>query len=109
VAYDEKLASRIRKLLSDQQGVSEKKMFGGIAFMLDGNMCCGVTGTALMLRLGKDGADAALAEEHVRPMDFTGKPMATMVYVDPQGTADDEGLAYWVGRAMLYTRSLPAK
>ncbi len=84
-------------------------MFGGIAFLVNGNMCCGVTGTALMLRLGKAGADDALSEPHVRPMDFTGKPMSTMVYVDPEGTASEEDLAYWVGRAVAFANSLPGK
>jgi len=84
-------------------------MFGGIAFLLYGNMCCGVTGTALMLRLGQAGADSALDEPHVRPMDFTGKPMTTMVYVDPEGTADDDELAGWVDRAVQFVSTLPAK
>ncbi len=109
MSYDANLAARIRDLLESEQGLSERRMFGGIAFLLDGNMCCGVTGTALMLRLGKTGAGAALEQPHVRPMDFTGRPMSTMVYVDPEGTADDEGLSDWISRAVAFVRTLPAK
>jgi TfoX/Sxy family transcriptional regulator of competence genes len=84
-------------------------MFGGLAFLLNGNMCCGVTGDRLMLRLGEDGAREALAEPHARPMDFTGKPMKSMIYVEPAGIASEEDLRKWVGRAVAFAASLPAK
>jgi hypothetical protein len=75
-------------------------MFGGLAFMVAGNMCCGVTGSDLMLRLGADGADAALDQPHVRPMDFTGRPLSGIVYVAPQATATGPDLHRWLGSAL---------
>lgn len=84
-------------------------MFGGIAFMLAGNMAVGVIGEDLMVRLDPADAEEALREPHTRPMDFTGKPMKNMVYVDPQGTASDEDLAQWVEAGADYAASLPPK
>jgi TfoX/Sxy family transcriptional regulator of competence genes len=109
MAYDEKLAERIRRALAGREGLSERKMFGGIAFMLNGNMCCGLTSDALMVRVGADRFAAALAEPHARPMDFTGRPMKGMVYVDPAGYATDAGLAAWIGRGVEFAASLPPK
>jgi len=108
VAYDEQLADRVRDILAADPGLSERKMFGGIAFMLDGNMCCGVVGSDLMVRLGPDGADAALVRPHVRPMDFTGRPMTSMVFVAAEGLRS-AGLRKWVKQAAAYTRTLPPK
>lgn len=84
-------------------------MFGGIAFMLAGNMAVGVIGGDLMVRLDPEDAQKALREPHARPMDFTGKPMKNMVYVDAEGTASDEGLAGWVEAGADYAASLPPK
>ena len=84
-------------------------MFGGIAFMLAGNMAVGVIGEDLMVRLDPDDAERALEEPHTRPMDFTGKPMKNMVYVDREGTASDEELAQWVDAGADYAMSLPPK
>jgi len=84
-------------------------MFGGIAFMLAGNMAVGVIGEDLMVRLDPADAEQALREPHTRPMDFTGKPMKKMVYVDPQRTASDEDLAAWVDAGADYAASLPPK
>jgi hypothetical protein len=84
-------------------------MFGGIAFLLNGNMCCGVVGRKLVLRLGREGSAAALEERHTQPMDFTGKPLKTMVYVTPAGHKPDADLRTWVTRAVRFTRSLPVK
>jgi TfoX/Sxy family transcriptional regulator of competence genes len=109
VAYDEALAGRVRAVLAPRDGVSERKMFGGIAFMLSGNMAVGVIGDDLMVRLGKGDAERALKEPHVRPMDFTGRPMKTSVYVDPGGTADDADLASWVDAGAGFAASLPPK
>jgi TfoX/Sxy family transcriptional regulator of competence genes len=109
VAYDEHLADRIRAALATTPEVSERKMFGGLAFMVAGHMACGVVGDDLMLRLGEDGADAALDEPHTRPMDFTGKPMKSMVYVAPAGTETDAALVGWVKHATAHARSLPPK
>jgi TfoX/Sxy family transcriptional regulator of competence genes len=84
-------------------------MFGGIAFMLAGNMAVGVIGEDLMVRLDPADAEKALEEPHTRPMDFTGKPMKKMVYVDPQGTEREEDLAAWVEAGADYASSLPPK
>lgn len=108
MAYDENLADRVRALLEAEAGFSERKMFGGIAFMLDGHMCCGVVDTDLMLRLGPDGADTALERPHVRPMDFTGRPMSSMVFVAPEGL-QGVSLRAWVEQAATFARSLPPK
>jgi TfoX/Sxy family transcriptional regulator of competence genes len=84
-------------------------MFGGIAFMLAGNMAVGVIGDDLMVRLDPEDAAKALQEPHTRPMDFTGKPSKNMVYVDAEGTASDEDLAAWVDAGADYAVSLPPK
>ncbi len=107
--YDEGLAERIRILFEDREDVSERKMFGGLCFMINGNMCCGITKNDLMLRLGADEAQAALKRPHARDMDFTGKPLKGFVYVDPEGYAEDEDLEDWIGRATAFAASLPAK
>lgn len=109
MVYDERLADRIRKMLARQKGLTEKKMFGGIAFMLNGNMCCGVVKNNLVLRIGPKNYEKALAEPHMRPMDFTGRPLRGFVFVDPSGYQTDEDLAKWVKRAVDFVSSLPAK
>jgi TfoX/Sxy family transcriptional regulator of competence genes len=109
MAFDEVLAERIRRLLRDRDGVTERRMFGGIAFMLDGNMACGVVGSDLMVRVGPDAYDGALAEPHVRVMDFTHRPSRGMVYVGPAGTESEDALARWVSAGATYAGSLPAK
>lgn len=108
MAYDEELAERVRDELAGRGGVTEKKMFGGLAFMVDGHMACGIVGDELMLRLGAEGADAALDEPNVRPMDFTGRPITTMVFVGRDGL-HGEALHGWVGRAVAFVETLPAK
>lgn len=109
MAYDEALAERIRRALTPRPDMYEKKMFGGLAFMLRGNMCCGVVKDMLMLRLGNEGAAAALSEPHTRPMDFTGKPLKSMVYVDPPGIESDDKLYRWIKRAADFAETLPPK
>jgi TfoX/Sxy family transcriptional regulator of competence genes len=109
MAYDEVLAERIRTLLAERDDVTERKMFGGIAFMAHGNMCCGVSGEDLMVRLGEDAADAALDEPGARPMDFTGRPMKGYAFVGPAGTTTDAALRDWVQRALAFVDGLPAK
>jgi len=109
MAYDEELANRVRAALDDVADLREQKMFGGIAFMVDGHMACGIVGDELMLRLGEEAADAALDESHVRPMDFTGRPMRTMVFVEPAGIQSDAALAEWVQQALRHVELLPPK
>jgi TfoX/Sxy family transcriptional regulator of competence genes len=109
MAYDEALADRIRDALADRDDVTERKMFGGLAFLLSGNMCCGVIGSEAMLRLGEDDADAALDEPHTRRMDFTGRPMRSMVYVSAAGLEDGPALESWVDRAVAFAETLPPK
>ncbi len=109
MAYDESLAARIRDEFARHAYVTERKMFGGLAFMVAGNMCCGVTGSDLMLRLGTEGADAALDDPHVRPMDFTGRPLAGFVYVAPEATAKPTDLRRWLGSALVFVSTLPPK
>ncbi|UCH73899.1 MAG: TfoX/Sxy family protein [Rhodospirillales bacterium] len=109
MAYDESLAARIRAALASRSAIEERRMFGGLAFLVRGNMCCGVAGDSLVLRLGNDGAAKALGEPHVRPMDFSGKPMKSMVYVGPDGIAAAADLARWLERAVAFVQTLPAK
>jgi TfoX/Sxy family transcriptional regulator of competence genes len=109
MTFSEPLAARVREVLDHPNGLTERKMFGGLAFLLNGNMCCGVVNDRLMLRLGESATAEALAEPHTRVMDFTGKPMKSMVYVDPSGYTSEEALRKWVGRAVAYASSLPAK
>jgi len=109
MAIDNELVERVRKMLRRQTGVSEKRMFGGVAFMLDGNMCCGVTKELLVLRLGEEGVVAALKQPHTREMDFTGKPMKSMAFVEPLGTRTDADLDAWVRRAVRFVRTLTPK
>lgn len=113
MAYDEGLAQRVRELLAEQDGARgetiEKKMFGGLAFMLRGNMCLGVVKEDLMVRLGPEGYEQALREPGARPMDFTGKAMKGLVFVGTEGHESDEALGRWVARGVSFARSLPAK
>lgn len=109
MAYDENVAARVRSALKRRRGITEKRMFGGLAFLLDGNMCCGVLGEDLVLRLGEDEAAKARREAHTRPMDFTGRAMNSMVYVAPAGYRTDAKLARWLERAVKFGKSLPAK
>ena len=107
--YDVHLADRVRSILKDAGEFSEKKMFGGLAFMVNGRMCCGVLKTDLVLRLTPEEADAALREPQTRPMDFTGKPMKSMIYVSAIGTDSDQSLATWVESAVKFARIVPEK
>jgi len=109
MAYDEALAERVRDALGVREGITERKMFGGIAFMVGGDMAVGVIGEDLMVRLHPADAEKALAEPHTRPMDFTGKPMKGMVYVDPAGTESDRDLGAWVEAGADFASSLPPK
>jgi len=106
MAYDEALADRVRDVLAPRADVTERKMFGGIAFMVGGNMAVGVLGDDLMVRVEPTDAEQALREPHTRPMDFTGKPMKGMLFVDSSGTEADEDLAGWVDAGADFAASL---
>ena len=109
MAYDERLAARVRDQLALESDVVERKMFGGLAFMVRGNMCCGVVGDELMVRVGAGAHDRLVAEPHARPMDFTGRPMKGMLYVGAPGLDGDADLGRWVERGVAHARSLPPK
>ncbi|MEX0971723.1 MAG: TfoX/Sxy family protein [Solirubrobacterales bacterium] len=109
MAYDEQLADRVRDVLESCAEFTDRKMFGGIAFMVGGNMAVGVIGDDLMVRLDPADAGKALSKPHTRPMDFTGKPMKGMIYVDPAGTEADEDLGAWVEAGADFASSLPPK
>ena len=109
MAFDETLANRIRQALSSHGDFDERRMFGGLAFMVRGHMCCGIVGNDLMVRVGPEQYQEALAAPHARPMDFTGRPLQGMVYVAPPGLRTQPMLTRWVGRAMAFVESLPAR
>jgi len=109
MSYDERTAQRVRRILSSKVDVVEKRMFGGLCFMVNGSMCCGLTNAALMVRVGPDHYDEVLAQPHARPMDLTGRPLAGMVYVDPQGYESAEALAGWIQRGVDFTSTLTGK
>lgn len=109
MAFDEGVAQRLREQLSDRDDVVEKKMFGGVAFMLAGNMCCGVVDDTLMARVGPENYHEALGRSHAREMDFTGRPLTGFVYVAPPGFESDEALAEWIELCVAFAASLPAK
>lgn len=109
MAFDEKLADRVRRLLADKKGLSERKMFGGLAFMLRGKMCCGVLNDDLVARIGTGGYEKALKERHVRPMDFTGRAMRGYVYVGRNGTKTDRALKKWLDRSSGFVSGFAGK
>jgi len=109
MAYDEQLTSRIRRSLGRSPGISEKKMFGGVCFLRHGLMFAGVSGSALMARVGKALHEDSLAREHVRVMDFTGRPMAGYVFIDEAGLAREEDLRFWLNRCIEFVATLPPK
>ena len=109
MAYDEDLGRRVRDQLAAEAGVAEKAMFGGLAFLLNGNMAVGLSGAELMVRVGPEASDDALERPHTRPFDMTGRPMKGWILVAPEGTAAERDLATWVAQGAGFARSLPAK
>jgi TfoX/Sxy family transcriptional regulator of competence genes len=109
MAFDEGLAQRLREQLGDQGGVAEKRMFGGLAFMVDGNMCVGVMGDELIARVGPAATEGALGRPGARAFDFSGRPMKGWVTVGQGALADDDALAGWVDASLSFVRTLPAK
>ena len=109
MAFDEALAERIRRGLARKRGVEEKKMFGGVGFLLNGNMLVGVWKNSLIVRLGPEEGDEALKEPHVREFDITGRAMKGWVLVAPEGVENDDQLGGWVQQAVKLVTKLPAK
>src|SRR5258708_1594361 len=109
MAFDEKLAERLRQALARKKGVEEKKMFGGLGFLLNGNLLVGVWKDSLIVRLGPDEGDEALKEPHVKEFDITGRPMKGWVLVEPEGVEGDDQLNGWIQRAVKFVGTLPEK
>jgi hypothetical protein len=109
MAFDESLAARIRDALARKKGVEERKMFGGVGFLLHGNLLVGVWKDALIARLGPEEGEEALREPHVKEFDITGRAMKGWVLVGPEGVPDDEQVTAWIERATQFVRTLPAK
>ncbi len=113
MAYDEALAARVRTALEGVDAVEERKMFGGLCFLVRGHMACGITGEAqggkLMVRVGEEAFEAALARPHASVMDFTGRPLKGMVYVERPGIRTAKQLAGWVAMGVSHAESRPPK
>jgi len=109
MAYDEELSEKLRAVFEDHPDIEEKKMFGGLAFMLSGNMCVGINDSMLMARVGPDQYETALTKTYAREMDFTGRSMKGFVYVTPEGISEDEDLRFWTDLCEQFVSSLPPK
>jgi TfoX/Sxy family transcriptional regulator of competence genes len=109
MAYDEGLATRLREILDGEPGVTEKKMFGGLALLIGGNMAVGVHKDSLMVRIDPERQEAYLAEPGASVFDMTGRPMKGWLLVDSSGCAEDGDLRRWVDRGVAYARGLPPK
>lgn len=109
MAADAELVERVRHTLQGEADLGERCMFGGVCFTIGGHMACGVQGEDLVVRLGPHAHAAALAERHLRPMDFTGKSLKGFVYVAPLGCAESRELAKWIRRGVRFARTLPPK
>lgn len=109
MAYDEALAARVRARLAGRRGLAERRMFGGLCFLVNGHMCAGIVGSTLMLRVGPERYAEALARPHAREMDFTGRPLKGMIYVDSPGVAGSAALGGWLNLALAFVQNQPAK
>jgi TfoX/Sxy family transcriptional regulator of competence genes len=110
MAYDEELANRIRALVANEPGLTEKKMFGGLAFLIDGNMAVSASGQGgLLLRVDPDETDVLVAETHAHPFEMRGRSMRGWLRVDVEGVSSERELERWVRRGVDYAGSLPAK
>ena len=109
MAFDSALADRIRKRLAKRKGVAERQMFGGLAFLVNGNMCVGVHGNEMIVRLDPERTERALAERHTKIFDLTGRPMKGWILVRPQGLATAASLGKWVTAGLTFAASLPSK
>jgi len=109
MAYDEALADRVKALLKGKRSVTEKKMFGGLCFLVNGNMACGVEKKKLVVRVGPVDYEKCLKQKHVRKMDFTGKPLKGFIYVMPDGLRRTDSLNKWVDKGIQFAKALPKK
>ena len=108
MAFDEKLAARMRTVLVGKK-FEEKKMFGGLTFMVDGHMCCGIGKDGMMVRVGPDAYEKAVAEAGARPMDFTGRQMKGLVWIDPATVTTKKKLSKWIDRGVAFVSTLPRR
>jgi hypothetical protein len=109
MAYDGALADRVHAMLGERDDLVEKRMFGGVGYLVRGNMACGVHGDRVIVRVGPEAYEAALANPHTRPFDLAGRPMTGWVTVGPEGYESDGALAEWVMRGVAFALTLPAK
>jgi TfoX/Sxy family transcriptional regulator of competence genes len=109
MAYDERTAERVRRVLTGRQDVLEKKMMGGVCFMVSGSMCCGVSKSALMVRVGREAYQQTLTQPHVRPLEFAGRRPIGFVLIDPVGYETDTALAAWIQRGIDFTSTIAIK
>lgn len=109
MSYDPRLAERVRAVLAARPAIDERAMFGGLCFLADGKMVCGLVGDELMVRVGPEAWDEALARPHARPMDFTGRPLRGFVYVAAAGLRTRPALTAWVERGLAYAALAPAR
>lgn len=109
MTFDEGLAERVRSIFEPIENTVEKKMFGGLCFMVNGHMCCGLTKEDLMVRVGKSNYEKMLKKKYARPMDFTGKPLTGMIYVAPQGISEDQDLKDWIQIGLDFVNTLTPK
>jgi hypothetical protein len=109
LAYSESLARRIRQILFGRRGITEKKLFGGVGFLLNGNLCVGIWKNSLIARLGPERGNTALAEPHVGEFDIAGRPMKGWLMVEPDGIETDEQLSDWIRRSEDFVSTLPKK
>lgn len=111
MSYDQELAERMRAVFAGYEGISEKKMFGGLSFQCDGKMCCGVSGKTrdMVVRLSPEQEADALARPHTSPCDFTGRPMRGWIYVAPEGLESDAALQSWIVLSYDFVSKLPVK
>ena len=108
MAYDERLADRVREILRERTDVTERRMFGGLTFMVAGHLCCGINNEELIVRVRPELEEAALRTPHARPMDFARRPMRGFVTISPDGLKGPR-LARWVAQAFAHAESLPPK
>lgn len=109
MTYNKELAEKVEKALGAQKGISARKMFGGMCFLLNGNMCVGVLNDDLVIRCGADAQSKLLDKPYTRPMDFTGKPMKSMIYISPSGWKKNADLKEWIKHGIAFVKTLPKK